>query len=158
MSSIGLSTSYFKENNKDFKTEYKPEPTVTFTHLFDYKGKKLGYSTNRIDNWFSGRKKQDIKLSNGVKAINQQLITYDSFLVGRQFNRFIPMLYLANAKIDNKIIVNNNVKRKINHVYLYGANLIYLINNEVSASVSYIAPSQEIELEGGISIGINYNF
>jgi len=158
MSSIGLSTSYLKENNKAFKTEYEPEPTITFTHLFDYKGNKLGYSTNRIDNWLSGRNKQDIKLNNGVRAMREQMITYDSLLVGKQFNRLIPMLYLANTTIDNKFIINNNVKKKVNHVFLYGANLSYLINKQVSASVVYIAPNQEIGIESGFSIGLNYNF
>lgn len=157
-SSLGLSTSYFSENNPFYKTAFEPKPTITFSHLMDYKNVKIGYSTNRIDNWLTGRKKYEIEFKNGIKGLNKQEVTYDSILVGKQFNRWLPMAFVANTKIDNKLYISSHVKRKVNTVLLYGANLTYFLNKKVSASLIYIAPNKEIFLGGALSIGLNYNF
>ena len=158
-SSLGLSTSYIKENNPNYKTNREYKPTITFSHIVDIKSLTVGYSTNRIDNWLNGHKKYDITYNNGAKGINSQKITYDSFLIGKQFKTFLPMLFIANTKIDNKFYLNNNyIQRDQKYAWLYGVNINYFLDKELSLSFSYILPNNELSLKELIAFGININF
>ncbi len=158
-SSLGLSTSYIQEDNPYYKTEHKFRPTITFTHTIDFKKLKIGYSTNRFDNLFFGEKKQEIKFNNGLKGINKQKLVYDSFMIGRQFERWLIMPFIANAKLDNKTYMNNSLlSHKVNHVWLYGLNVNYFFSKQYSVSFSYILPNNEIYLDNGFVTGISINF
>lgn len=158
-SSLGLSTSYLSENNPSYKAKHEIKPTITFSHFIEIEELVIGYSTNRLDNWLTGRKKNNIKFNSGAKGINQQKITYDSFLIGKQFKRFLPMIFIANTKIDNKYYLNNTfLSHKSNNVWLYGVNINYFLNKEISASFSYIFNNEEVYLNNGFVFGINCIF
>jgi hypothetical protein len=150
-STIGIGTSYFKENQDDYKTDYEPRATVNFTHIAEFKKKvAIGYSTNRPEHLISDRNTYNITLKNGIKAINQQKVTTDTLLVGKRFGRWLPMANLTNARVDNKFIINNNVKRKINTALLYGASVTYFINEEYSTSLAYVLGNEELGIDYGL--------
>ncbi len=156
-SSIGIGTSYFKENQDDYKTEYEPRVTINFTHIADFKKKvAIGYSTNRPERLIADRRTNNIRLKNGTSGINQQKITTDTLLVGKRFGRWLPMANLTNARVDNKFIINNDVKRKINTALLYGASVTYFINEEYSTSLAYVKGNEELGIDFGLLATISF--
>ncbi|MDH3877845.1 MAG: hypothetical protein OET18_08390 [Desulfobacterales bacterium] len=155
-STIGISTSYFKESQDDYKTDYKPKASIIFNHIVEVNKKaEIGYSTNRFDNLIFDRNTYNITLKSGIKGINQQKITTDTLLLGKRFGRWLPMVNLTNARVDNKFIINNNVKRNINTAILFGASATYFINKEYSISSAYIFGNQELGIDGGFLITVS---
>lgn len=161
-SGIGL-TSYIKESNPSYKAEHEFKPTITYSYSKPIKIKELklilSYSTNRIDNLLFGDKKNDITFNSGTRGVNRQKVTYDSFLACKLYNKWLPCLFIANTKIDNKYYINDSfLSRKINHVLLYGMNINYFFTKQIAGSFSYIFPNDEIYLDDGFVAGITFNF
>lgn len=162
---IGTSLSYLKINDPDYKfvNEYEsinsPEITsLTFGQSFEFENKVvLDLTTNCLFNKSTSR--SVISTTNNLTFLNKTKVTTDIISIGKRFKRVVPMIFVSNTKVDKELYYNNNlVGSAINHAWLYGINATYYITKEVSSSIFYIAPNDEMDLEGGLGIGFNYNF
>lgn len=117
----------------------------------------LTITTNRLGNNVS--KRNVIDRSNGLTFINEITTETDSLLIGYQYGRLIPSLFIANAKISKRLFNDTTlIGSDIEHAILGGVNLAYILTNKVSANLILIAPNKALHLQYGIGLGINYNY
>lgn len=158
---IGISSIYNNIDDKDYESINKYEdigkPKFNYGIAFEFDKIIVDFTTNRLINQISRRTVRH-KLSNKLFQNETELI-YDSFSVGKRFNRFLPTIFIANTKIDKKLYDGNTLLgRKTIHTFLYGFNLNYLITRKISASLFYILQNNEADLKYSIGIGFNYIF
>ena len=160
-STLSLGTSYFYEDNPSYSTDFELKPTLAFSHFVEVNKEHnivAGFSTNRVDNFIAGRRQYTIKFKSGARGVNDQRVTFDAALVGKRYNRWLSMFFVANAKVDNKFTSGSFVKKEIKHTFLYGVNVSYLLNEELSISVAVIAPNDELHLRSGFNVSMGVNF
>lgn len=159
-SSIGLSTSYIVRGSSSYGKDYQFKPTITFSHFVDVKPLTIGYSTNRLDNWTNGYKNYNITYKkNGLRGVNQQMVTYDGFHGCKRYKRWLPCLFVANTRVKNKYYLNTRlVDNKVNHIWIKGLNVNYFLHKNISLSFSYLIRNKEIYLKEGYNLSVNYLF
>lgn len=165
-SHIGTSLLYTKINdpNYEFVNEYEQlkNPkyqlrSITFGHSVEFDNKLvIDLSSNRLFNKDISR---SIKyLPTGSIFLNKTQTSIDSLSLGKRFNRFVPMFFIANVEISKSIYDGNSLLVKtVNHTYFYGFNFITYVNKKISISLFVIAPNKVINLELGGGVGISYS-
>lgn len=163
---VGVSAIYANINDPkyDFVNEYETikDPlnsiksiNTGITKSFD--NLNVTIQTNRLINFPLTRTVVDKKT--GVTLQNKSKITSDTLLVGYRFGRFVPALLVSNTKLDKSLYYKGNFQGKqTNHTILYGLNFGYLLSRNTNASLIYIAPNKELNLESAIGLGFNYLF
>jgi len=114
-------------------------------------------STNRL---FSGEIERSVKRkSDGLIFENKSKVTIDPFLLGYKVKRFNISLIVANVKASKFLYYNGSLVGYENKsAILPGFNFGYFANKNFIPSFSYILPSKELDLEGALSLNINYIF
>lgn len=163
---VGVSAIYANINDPkyDFVNEYETikDPlnsiksiTTGITKTFDKVN--ITIQTNRFINFPITRTVIDKRT--GINLQNKSKITNDTIFIGYRFNRVVPSLLVSNTKLEKSLYYKGNFQGKqTNHTILYGVNLSYLLSRNTNASLFYIAPNKEINLESAIGLGINYLF
>jgi hypothetical protein len=114
----------------------------------------LSVNTNRL---ISQSNKETLK-KDGQYFQGKSKVTTDTVNLGYRFNRFIPSLFISNAKIEKELMHNENLLLKTNqHSILYGAGVSYLPTKDLSLSSSFLAPNKEQNLKYGINLSVIYN-
>lgn len=151
---LSSGTSYQKINDSRFK--FKNE----FGTLTKFSNINLGYSkeinnfnflfaTNRF---FNKTIKREVVIGNNI-FLSKTKSRYDVLQIGYRKKALMPAVYLANTKINTTII-----DKEIKHAILYGLSFTFFFDKNMSTSITYLAPNQEFNLDGGMGWGVNYNF
>lgn len=114
-------------------------------------------STNRL---FSGEIERSVKRkSDGLIFENKSKVTIDPLLLGYKIKRFNISLIVANVKASKFLYYNGSLVGYENKsAILPGFNFGYFANKNFIPSFSYILPNKELDLEGALSLNINYIF
>jgi len=149
---MSVSTSYYKIEDPRFK--YKNRSSRISTNIsagysYEINNVNITAFSNRI---FNKKKKSKVIINGNILNLESK-ITYDALQIGYRKKRIMPSIFLANTKIENRII-----NKETKHSFTYGAGLNYFLNKNISTSIIYIAPNAELELKGGLGLNINYNF
>jgi len=163
---VGVSAIYANINDPkyDFINEYETvkDPlnsiksiNTGITKSFD--NLNFTIQTNRLINLPLTRSIIDKRT--GVTLQNKSKIISDTLIIGYRFGRFVPALLVSNTKLDKSLYYKGNFQGKqTNHAILYGLNFGYLLSRNTNASLIYIAPNKELNLESAIGLGFNYLF
>jgi hypothetical protein len=155
---VGLSSNYLKLSDPNFEVKNEvsaPNPNVGVNHMFKNK-LFVSLTTNRLFNQSSDSTVNSKK--SGTRFDLETKTDVDSLVVGYPINRFIVGGFIANAGVQKKLYFQDNlVAKSEKHSIIYGLNLIYCYDKNISFNSSLIAPNKEQGLDYGISIGITYN-
>jgi len=163
---VGVSAIYANINDPkyDFINEYETvkDPlnsiksiNTGITKSFD--NLNFTIQTNRLINLPLTRSIIDKRT--GVTLQNKSKIISDTLIIGYRFGRFVPALLVSNTKLDKSLYYKGNFQGKqTNHAILYGLNFGYLLSRNTNASLIYITPNKELNLESAIGLGFNYLF
>lgn len=164
--SIGVSAIYANINDPkyDFVNKYETikDPlnsiksiNTGITKSFD--NLNVTMQTNRLINF--PLTSTVVNKKTGITLQNKSKIITDTLLVGYRFGRFVPSILVSNTKLDKSLYYKGNFQGKqTNHAILYGLNFGYLLSRNTNASLIYIAPNKELNLESAIGLGFNYLF
>ena len=155
--SVGTSISYHKINDPNFEYEREFEDVnklksinVSYVHHID--DIVLSVGTNRLINAESKR-----KIRIGGRLFNSSSsVEYDVITAEVRMGRWIPSLFLSNVTVEREIKDLN--KYQSNTSFVYGPAVGYMLSQKIVISLNYLMPNNELYLEGGSSLGINYNF
>ena len=156
--SFGTSMMYTKINDPVYKYTNELEQakltslTIGYFKEFDNKI-SVGAYTNRFLNKGLKRKVK----ANATYYNNETRTKFDAIQIGYRIKRVMPSLFIANTEVDKKLFYNGTlVGRQTNHIYTYGGSINYFVDKKTSVGLTYIAPNEEINMEGGIGLGINF--
>lgn len=153
---ISTSILYTKINNPDYKyiddSEQLRFSNLNIGYTAEIKGVFIGLHSNRL---FYRDVVRKVKM-NGRTYNNKTKVRSDILQIGYRVQRFIPYLFITNTEVDTRLITDHKTYRRINNINSYGLGVNYIINQSVSLGFNYIAPTEEIDLEGGIGFTINY--
>lgn len=158
---FGTSFTYSKINHPDYKYSNDSDQLkailrsagLNLGYMKEINKINIGVHTNRLLNRSVNREAR----ANGRIYRNKTKIIYDALSVGYRINKVIPSLFIANTEVKKKLYYNNQLLGKQdNHVYTYGASLNYLLNGGTLLGVSYVAPNEEVGLEGALGLTINF--
>jgi hypothetical protein len=163
---VGVSAIYANINDPkyDFADKYEtvknPLKSIKsintgITKSFD--NLNITIQTNRLIN--SALTRNVVDKNTRIALQNKSKITNDTLLVGYRFGRFVPAVLVSNTKLEKSLYYKGNFQGKqTNHAILYGLNFGYLLSRNTNASLIYIAPNKELNLESAIGLGFNYLF
>jgi hypothetical protein len=155
---LGTSIMYTKINDPVYKYTNEAEQlklsSINIGYFKEFKNKiSVGAYTNRFLNKGLKRKVK----ANTTHFVNQTKITFDAIQVGYRFKRLMPNIFVANTKVDKKLFYQNTLLgEKVNHIYTYGAGVNYYLDKKYTVNLTYIFPVEEINMEGGLALGINF--
>ena len=157
--SVGTSLMYTKINDPVYKYTNELEQvkltSVNVGYFKTFNKLSVGAYTNRFLNRSLKRKVK----ANTTHFINETRTTFDALQFGYIFKRVMPTVFIANTKVDKKLFYQGSLLgRQTNHIFTYGAGLNYFLDKKTIVGLNYIAPNEEINMEGGLGIGINYLF
>jgi hypothetical protein len=164
---VGL--SYLYANINDSKFDYVDKYETITNPKDQLKSISVGISKfyNNNFNWSLNTNRlynQEIKRtvkrkSDGLLFQNETKTTIDSLIVAYRVKRFNPGLLLANVEMSKFLYYKGSLVGYENkHAILGGLNLAYFATKNLIPSVSYILPNKELDLEGAVSLNINYLF
>lgn len=158
---VGLNSlhSNINDPNYSYVNQYEDIKNLNIsagaTYIFDNKI-VLGFSTNRL---YRPERKRTAENNSGVEFENKTKLTTDSFLIGYAYKRFIPSIFIANVRDQEALYYKGQqVGSSDKTAILAGVNLSYFLTKEIAGSVFYVLPNQELNLESGFGVGINYYF
>jgi len=158
---FGTSFNYSKINHPDYKYSNDSDQlkailkssSFNIGYIKEINRINIGIHTNRLLN---RNIKSEVKANNKTYH-NKTKVAYDALSIGYRINKIIPSLFIANTEVKKKLFYNNQfLGKQDNHVYTYGASLNYLLNKTTLLGASYIAPNEEVGLEGALSLTINF--
>lgn len=117
----------------------------------------INITTNRL---YSKETKRTTKHKRTNTALtSRSRVRADTLQFGKRYGRFLLMSSWTNLKINKSLWNNGNfLGRKINHTFVFGNNVTYFFNKNISGSFLCLFPNKEINLEFGCGVGLNYNF
>lgn len=156
--SLGTSVNYLKINDPNY--HYKSEPKLNNINIgLNYIAKPFVISATSNRFLLQETSQQIISKKNGVSFENRTRTTADILSVGYQVGRFIPSVFISNAQVYKSLYHNDTFLGKTKQSsFIYGLNVNYFYDNNLSFSTAILAPNKELGLETGIVLGINYNF
>lgn len=114
-------------------------------------------NTNRLHNRQVRRKVR--RKSDGVLFENGTKTTIDSLILSYKIKRYNLGLILANIQMSKSLYYRDSLVSYNNkNTILGGLNIAYFVSKNFVPSVSYILPNKELDLEGAVSLNINYLF
>jgi len=140
---------------KDFKEQFR---TINFTYSIYYdKGFNVALSTNRP---FNDKIKRVVKRkSDGLVFQNETKTVIDSLNVAYRIYRFNYGVVLANVNMDKHLYHKGEMVGYDNEYAIVGGfSLGYFISRKVLSSITYILPSESLDLEGALSFNVNFLF
>jgi hypothetical protein len=160
MAAVTFSTSvmYTKINDPAYKFTNEAEQlkltSLTLGYFKELKNNiSVGAYTNRFLN--KGLKRQ--VTANTTLFTNRTKTTFDAVQLGYRINRVMPNIFIANTEVDKKLYYQGSlVGRQTNHIYTYGAGLNYYLDKKATVGLTYILPVEEINMEGGLALSINF--
>jgi hypothetical protein len=163
---LGVSAIYANINDPkyDFVNEYETVKnplnsikSINFGITKSFDNLNITIQTNRFINFPLTRNVVDKKT--GIALQNKSKINSDTLLIGYRFGRFVPALLVSNTKLEKSLYYKGNFQGKqTNYAILYGLNFGYLLSRNTNASLIYISPNKELNLESAIGLGFNYLF
>jgi len=114
-------------------------------------------TTNRLLLQPSSRQMVSKKTEIGFE--NRTKTRADTFLIGYQIKQFVPGIFITNANVDKRLYRNDKlVGGTKQSALLWGVAGSYFYDKNLSFSAAILAPNEELGLETGLVLGINYNF
>lgn len=142
---------YSKSKDDSFYMQEKTSINASYGYFFLASNYNFSITTNRLIN---KTQNQFIQSKSTGKAYELKTrLRADSLLIGYKFKRFNPSIVISNARLERTLI-----SKKVNSALLYGLNLNYFIDKNISLSTTYIAPNKEFGLIGAGLLSINYFF
>jgi hypothetical protein len=113
----------------------------------------LSVTTNRL---FSKQYSRDMINDNETKFKSKERSITDALTVGYQFERFIPYVFASNSNFKKEVYYETKkiADVDINSV-IYGVGVTYLYNQDISFSLSFALPNEDVEF--GTVFGVSYN-
>ena len=155
-SNINYPGAKFVSEYEDIKNPKQGFNSITVGYTTELDNKiVLDFTTNRLLNRYTSRS----VTYNGTTLLAKAKLRTDIFQIGRRYDKLVPSVFIANTEL-NKWVYQDHVflGRETNHTFLYGVNLNYFLHKDISSSIFYIFPNNEIGLESAIGLGINYYF
>lgn len=154
---VGFSETRIVNNDPNFSFVNKNEIAPGFSYGLSANFNKLivTIQTNRMIEITSDR----AVIHNNLTFENRTKITNDNLTFGYKFNRLIPGLILANAKVNQSLYYQNKfVDKKINHAILTGFNLGIILNKNNIVNLFLFNSNRELNLSKAYGISLNYIF
>lgn len=158
---LGASSLYTNTNDPNYTNtnQYDGMKNISANVGLTYATKNklvFGISTNRI---YHPESERTVKNNAGIEFDNRSKLTADSFSIGYAHKRFIPSVFISNVKSQESLYYQDRlVGRSKKTTFVHGASLAYFLSENIAGSVFYVAPNSELNLEGGLGVGVNYYF
>lgn len=154
---IGTSVSYLKST--DHKLSYVNNgehltPRSLSTGLSYFSPEIcLSFTTNRL---FSKQYSREMVNDTGTKFKSKEWSRTDALTVGYQLQRFIPYVFASNSNFKKEVYYKNKKVADVDiDSIIYGVGVTYLYNQDISLSLSFALPNEDVEF--GTVLGVSYN-
>lgn len=150
---VGASTNYLNINDDYEHSNSFSKPSLNYGYNYSFKPLVFTLTTNRLVN----QANSEVVRKNGLAYESRTKITVDTLSVGYQINRFIPYVFLTNARVEKSLYYNKLLGKSDQYSLLCGIGSTYIYNEDFNFNASLIAPNKEQGLEYGVNFSINYN-
>lgn len=150
---FGLSTNYLKINDGYERDSGLSHPTINIGHSFLVKDLVLTTTTNRLFN----KTRSETISRKGVVYESKVKIIADSLILGYKMNRFIPSIIFTNTGVEKSLYRGVKLGTTRQHSFTYGVGATYLYDKRLNFNTFFIAPNEELDLDWGLTFGINYS-
>ena len=149
---IGVLASYLDIKDDYYSGKDDIRPSISYGYSYFYKPLVINISTNRLVNQPNIQNGQ----KDGLFFESKTKITTDNLSLGYKINRFIPYVFLTNARVEKSLYYNKFLGKTDQYSLLYGIGTTFIYNKDFNFNASLIAPNKEQKLDYGVSFLINY--
>lgn len=151
----GLSTNYLKVSD-DYKhnTNFN-NPNFNLGYNYSIQPLLITATTNRL---FNQTSEQPVS-KNGLTFTSKTKIIADTIMIGYPIKRTILGLLASNVGVKKSLYRDNRfIGKTEQHAILGGIYLAYNYDKDLNLYTAFIAPNKRLDLDYGVSVGVNYNF